>query len=103
MKIKIIIFILAIIIFAPFLLWIKDIQNDRQETVTTIDKTPLYSKWKCGFNCGNNEIIDIIPSGKNIPVRRIRYGKDFMGIKVIYNNRTGWLIYSEKYLKIIKG
>lgn len=83
-------------------LWIKDIHSDRQNVVTTLEEISLYSIWKCGLNCGNENKIGDIPAGQNLDVLRIRYGKDFMAVKVEYNQEEGWLIYDSKLLQINK-
>ena len=87
----------------PLGLWIKDIHSDRQNVVSTFEEIPLYSIWKCGLSCGNENKVGNIPAGQNLNVLRIRHGKDFMAVKVAYNQEEGWLIYDSKLLKINKN
>jgi len=84
----------------PLGIWLKDIHSDRQNIVTTLEDVSLNSVWECGLNCENENMIGGIPAGQRMNVLRIRYGKDFMAIKVEYNKDTGWLIYSSEYLRI---
>jgi hypothetical protein len=92
--------IIAIIIAVPLGIWLMDIHSDRQQVVTTLQKVDFYSDWKCGLKCGEKNKIGEIPSGMRPKVLRIRYGKDYMAIKVKYNRERGWLIYSSDELEL---
>lgn len=84
-------------------MWVKDIRDDMSNVVTTLDNVDLYAKWTCGINCTKQDKITKIPIGKELNVLRIRYGKDFMAIKVEYQQDKGWLIYDGRQLEIGKS
>ena len=94
MKIYIKILFFVVLIAVPIGIWVEDIHSDRQNIVTTLQKVPFYSDWVCGLNCGSEDRLGEIPSGNRLKVLRIRHGKDFMAIKIEFNSKSGWLIYS---------
>ncbi|MBN1254319.1 MAG: hypothetical protein JXA50_03515 [Deltaproteobacteria bacterium] len=96
----VIIIIISIVIAISVGIWLMDIHSDSQQVVTTLQKVAFYSDWKCGLKCGEKNKIGEIPSGARLKVLRIRYGKDYMAIKVIYNREKGWLIYSSDELEL---
>jgi hypothetical protein len=99
--IGIVITIILIIIAIPLGIWLRDIHIDRQQLVNTLQSVAFYTDWKCGQKCGEqNKKIGEIPSGIRLKVLRIRYGKDYMAIKVQYNRKKGWFIYNSNELEL---
>jgi hypothetical protein len=98
--IVIVITIILIIIAISLGIWLRDIYIDRQQVVNTLQSVAFYTDWKCGLKCGEKNRIGEIPSGMRFKVLRIRYGKDYMAIKVQYNRKKGWLIYSSDELEL---
>jgi hypothetical protein len=97
--IVIVITIILVIIAISLGIWLRDIYIDRQQVVNTLQRVAFYTDWKCGLKCEEqNKKIGEIPSGIQLNVLRIRYGKDYMAIKVQYNHKKGWLIYSSDEL-----
>lgn len=78
-------------------LWISDIVSDRQNVVVLTAPTWLYRDFPSSplpNTLGpGNAALTRLQSGLVIPVRRVRYGKDFMTVQVdAPNGVTGWLI-----------
>jgi hypothetical protein len=94
------IIIVAVIIAVSLRIWIIDIYSDRQYMVATLQNVALYTDWKCGLRCGEKNKAGEIPSGTRLKVLRIRYGKDYMAIRVEYNRNIGWLIYSSRDVEL---
>jgi hypothetical protein len=97
--IVIVITIIFIIIAISLRIWLRDIYIDRQQVVNTLQRVAFYIDWKCGLKCEEqHKKIGEILSGIQLNALRIRYGKDYMAIKVQYNHKKGWLIYSSDEL-----
>ncbi|MNL29805.1 hypothetical protein D3C87_1515040 [compost metagenome] len=75
-----------------------DIWEDRSQSVSIIQQTALYDDWEFG---DRQKSIGKVERGENLKVLRIRYGKDFMAIKVERNDGSvGWIIWSSNQVSL---
>jgi len=78
-------------------LWYLDVKADQSHTIKVTTDTPAYSDWRCGYRCDiTGEEAFTLAANTTWHVERIRFGKDFMAIKVTNNSLAGWVINSEK-------
>jgi len=72
--------------------WLLDIISDRTKVVEVIAPVSAYADWECGYaNQSGCSVVFEVRSGAKYDVQRIRYGKDFMAIKVQQGGVTGWI------------
>jgi hypothetical protein len=94
---KLLVVILAVIVaFVGWYLW--DIVKDRSKTIKVIRTIPLYKEWEPFTGQGTMSSAE---PGEKLKVLRIRYGKDYMAIKVEKENEAvGWAFYQNDALEI---
>ena len=69
-------------------LW--DLRQDRSQTLKILKPTALYEEWGA---ISSTPSIGTVDAGEKLKVMRIRYGKDFMYVKVERTDgSTGWII-----------
>jgi len=79
-----------------------DIFRDRQHTVLTDGSVPAYTDWQ-PYPTKEMKPIFMLPPKTSSKVKRIRYGKDYMAIKVeSQNSQVGW-IFSGQPFKLKKA
>jgi len=78
-----------------------DILQDRQHIVVTEEPVPAYADWQ-PYPTKEMKPLFMLPAKTDTKVRRIRYGKDYMAIKVqSEKGQMGWIFYG-KTIKIKK-
>lgn len=92
----------TIILTIAVSVWCLDVYSDRTKQV--IIKTPVsvYDNWECGHFCEVKgvKVFSLNPE-QTLDVLSVRYGKDFMAIKVEQGSRTGWIISSSRQVELI--
>ena len=98
---KVISSIVIVCLFVVFGFWQLDIASDKRKQVKVITTATAYNGWQCGYEeTPNCSVLFKLTKDSLHSVQRIRYGKDFMAIKVFYNGSYGWVI-SGKEVEII--
>lgn len=91
----------VIVFFVALGIWLSDIAEDRSMSVKVTESVVAYDNWECGnhyqLDC---KIVFETVVGQSYSVQRIRYGKDFMAIKVTQTGVSGW-IYAGKGVHVI--
>jgi hypothetical protein len=100
MKIVIPTIIISCIIVA--VVWYADVAKDKKSTLFVSATTTAYNDWECGNITESCKETFKLSANTNHNVYRIRYGKDFMAIKVKNNNQAGWVIYGPS-TKLVKN
>ena len=78
----------ALIMTIIAILVANDIREDRQHTLVAV--SPLHVYEDNDFWTKGQPIARVAPDAR-LPVRRIRYGKDYMAVKVrLEDGREGW-------------
>jgi hypothetical protein len=83
----------AVLIIAVLigLLWVRDVQDDRQRTITVKSGTPLFAG-SSDASCGGTRITVIEP-GAAVRIRRIRYWKNCATIDLVLSDgRNGHIV-----------
>jgi hypothetical protein len=92
-----ILFVLGLILVGCF---VFDVQRDKKKSVRIVKPLPVFNNWKRSKD--QQKISDVSP-GENLKVARIRYGKDYMAIKVEREDRSnGWLIYQRGSIELVE-
>jgi hypothetical protein len=79
-----------------------DILQDRQHILVTEGPVPAYPDWERYPPSGMKPGF-VIPPDTTLRVKRIRYGKDYMAVRVqSEKGETGWVFYGSGF-KIKKG
>jgi len=77
-------------------LWLIDIASDRESAVEITARVPAYTNWECGYPDQPDCSVEFEAYvGEKYDVRRIRYGKDFMAIKIRKGDSSGWVFSGE--------
>lgn len=77
-----------------------DIVTDRAKIVEITAPVSAYSNWECGYsNQSGCSVVFEVGADTEYDVQRIRYGKDFMAIKIRQGDLTGW-VFSGKAVQI---
>lgn len=88
--------IIVIVIVAFFItlgFWKADISKDQTNIVRVAGKVEAYNDWECGYSKRPDcEVVFELNENTEHRVRRIRFGKDFMAIKVKKQNKNGWIM-----------
>ncbi len=88
--------IFLIVALAAWFAW--DVQSDRNKSIKIIKAVPLYGNWE-PLN-GQQSNTNVMP-GENLKVVRIRYGKDYMAIKIEREDGSnGWIIYQNEAIEL---
>lgn len=93
--------VVVVILLVVLSVWLADIFNDQAKTVKITDTLPAYNAWECG--CQNHlgcSVVFEVDSGAVYDVKRIRYGKDFIAIKIDQSGASGW-VFSGKGIRLI--
>lgn len=100
---KLIIGVAIVVFLVSFGVWKVDIANDRTKNVKITETVLAYNDWECGYqNMPNCSVIFEVMANTTHDVQRIRYGKDFMAIKIHLNGLLGWVFYG-KGVKVNAG
>lgn len=94
MKISIVTLILfSLLLFGA---WQSDIAQDKKNRIKVVSKVSVYDQWECGdpLYKGCVELFSL-EANTDHQVERIRYGKDYMAIKIQKNNLSGWVTYGK--------
>lgn len=74
------------------LLVYNDILKDQRHKIEIIDKTPVYANWEPYPR--NEQPLFSVTTTDIVRVKRIRYGKDYMTIKIeTEKGQSGWVFY----------
>jgi hypothetical protein len=75
-----------------WLLWLRDVRNDRKHTVSVNTSTPVFVGNGGDGGCHGTQLT-MIERGAILPVRRIRYLKDCAAIDVaLPDGRKGYVV-----------
>ncbi|WP_372872861.1 hypothetical protein [Shewanella sp.] len=73
-------------------IWLADLLDDQSKSVKMTESVAAYSDWECGYqHMLDCKVVFETKVNKSYPVQRIRYGKDFMAIKVSQAGISGWI------------
>ncbi|MFO6423574.1 hypothetical protein [Motilimonas sp. KMU-193] len=74
-------------------IWLLDIANDRGKEVKILESVEAFNDWECGYQnqSGCNVVFEVNPNS-TFKVKRIRYGKDFMAVKISQDGSSGWVL-----------
>lgn len=91
MKLSIGILIVTIVVSVG--IWQADIANDRSKAIKISERVTAYNDWECGYQSqvGCTNVFEVAPV-QTLQVERIRYGKDFVAVKISQGEKTGWVI-----------
>ena len=68
--------------------------NDRDQLLLIKEDSPVFSAWECGLSCETEQnSVFVAPAGETINILSTKYGKDFMAIKIKYQEKEGWIIF----------
>lgn len=74
-----------------------DIFQDRQNIVVTEESVPAYPDWQ-PYPSKEMKPVFLLPAKTDVKVKRIRYGKDYMAIKVeSEKGDMGWIFYGHSF------
>lgn len=77
-----------------------DVWKDKRKRVKIVKPIPLFDDWKRSEK--QQKIADASP-GEMFKVARIRYGKDYMAIKVQRDDKSnGWVIYQRGSVELLE-
>ncbi len=69
-----------------------DVASDRENGVEITAPVPAYTNWKCGYSDQSEcSVVFEVEVDARYDVRRIRYGKGFMAIKIQQGALNGWV------------
>lgn len=75
------------------LLWLRDVQNDRQHTLNVNATTPIFAGNGGDVGCYGTTRLTTVERGTKLPVRRIRFLKDCAAIDVaLPDGREGYVV-----------
>jgi len=78
-----------------------DVQRDKKKKVKIVKPLPVFNGWK---RSKEQQKIADVEHGENLKVARIRYGKDYMAIKIQREDKSnGWLIYQRGSIELAEG
>jgi hypothetical protein len=98
---KVISSIIIICLFITFGFFQLDVASDKRNQVKVITTATAYNDWQCGYEkTPNCRVLFTLAKDSLHSVQRIRYGKDFMAIKVFFNGFYDWVI-SGKEVELI--
>lgn len=83
---------IAICFLIATAIWQTDVSKDKSHLVKVSAHTYVYQDWDCGYLNGTCESVYQFNAESVLQVHRIRYGKDFMAVKVKTNNISGWVM-----------
>jgi len=76
--------------------WFIDIASDRENFVEITGTASACTDWECGYHDQPDcSVVFEAYVGEKYDVRRIRYGKDFMAIKIQQGDLSGWVFSGE--------
>ena len=84
--------VITIAFFLVTCTWLLDVANDRNKEVKVTESVSAYNDWECGYQNHNGcSVVFEIKPVAIFEVRRIRYGKDFMAVKIVQAGSSGWI------------
>lgn len=88
--------IFTFVVLAIVGMWLVDIAYDQRKMIKISEKVIAYNEWQCieKSELGCVKVFDITPVA-SFQVERIRYGKDFMAVKISQAELTGWVVYGK--------
>lgn len=91
---KLVIGVLLVVVFILVVFWWADVSSDQGYLVEITERTAVYGRWDCGYKLqvGCEKLFYIAPV-KIFKVERIRYGKDFMAVKIKQGEKVGWIMF----------
>lgn len=96
MFVKLSLIVSCVVLLIVLGVWRMDIISDRANSVNITKTVNAYNDWKCGYaqarESGCETVFEVM-AGSEYQVQRIRYGKDFMAIKVRHYDTDGWLFH----------
>jgi len=73
--------------------YFSDVRADQNKAINILKATPFYEDWGA---ISSTPFIGTVEPNEKLKVLRIRYGKDFMYVKVErIGGATGWIIFSD--------
>ena len=73
----------------------SDIAADRAMKVSLAKSVPMHADWESVWD-DSGRVISTVGPVENLPVLRVRYGKDFMAIRVRrVDGVDGWIRYDQ--------
>jgi len=76
-----------------FLLWLRDVRNDRKHTVNVNTATPVFAGNGDEGGCFHGTPLTTVERGVRLPVRRIRYLKNCAVVDVVLpDGRKGYVV-----------
>jgi hypothetical protein len=82
MKIKL--FIASLFLLIPVLIWLGDVNNDQKYKIEIEQSVGLYKTPEEAAYSGSP--FETVEKNEKVKVKRIRYGKDYMAIKIEKEN-----------------
>ena len=71
-----------------------DVYHDRQNRIIVKGPVPVYSDWKSHPRDRKPEFI--LNSDTGVKIKRIRYGKSYMAVRIeSQNGQSGWIFFGE--------
>ncbi len=75
---------------------LSDVRQDKKNILIVKKDSVVFDNWECGYECNTSKFK--VFKGEKYTVLRIRYGKDFMALKIESKNGiSGWAILDEKF------
>lgn len=95
MKLSLNILLVAILMVAG--IWYLDIVSDQRKAIKISKKVAAYNDWECSHQSkvSCRTIFEVLPV-QVFQVERIRYGKDYMAVKISLDGKTAWVISGEE-------
>ncbi|WP_211227204.1 hypothetical protein [Saccharospirillum impatiens] len=77
--------------------WGMDIATDRAKVVEITTPVSAYPDWECGYsNQSGCSVVFKTRTDAKYGVHRIRYGKDFIAIKIQQHGLSGWVFFAKR-------
>ncbi|RKR72100.1 hypothetical protein [Marinobacter nauticus] len=82
---------------------LMDVATDRAKIVEFSAPVSAYTDWECGYpNQSGCSVVFELNANAEYDVQRIRYGKDFMAIKIQKGGVDGW-VFSSPAVRVHAG
>jgi len=101
---KAIIFALCVLVGIALAFFGHDIYRDRQHSMEILSTTPLLEEpYPLHYGHSENNVLNHLKKGDEVRVLRIKYGKDFMALKIEEkkSGAVGYVIYDDS-IKLIE-
>ena len=103
-RLKTIIFALCVLVAITLAFFGHDIYRDRRHSVEILSTTPLLEDpYPLNYGDSENTVLSRLKKGDEVRVLRIKYGKDFMALKVEEkkSGAVGYVIYDDS-IKLVQ-